>query len=131
MDIKNPWSPISIALSLVRIVWALTAYLNRNKYREPQVGLNKNQNTLFPFTPLLLAVLCIVLSTYIPNVTKMLPVYAMGIMFCLSSPFLRTSAEWVGVPLRVRQAATQIAWGVIIGFVFLILVSAVSDILGY
>lgn len=130
MDIHDRWSPIFLALTILSTAWSLTAYFNRNKDRKPQEGLSKEHGTTILFLPALLSIFCIIFSSLVPNTPRELPLYPLAAILCLAMPFHRISAEWIGVSLKVRQAATQATWGVIIAFVFLILVSDISDIIG-
>ena len=130
MDIRDRWSPIFIALTILSTVWTLIAYFNRNKYREPQQGLSQVQKSTILFSPFLLTFLSLVFSTLVPGITPALPIFVLVAMAFITVPFLRSSAEWIGVPLKIRQAANQIMYGVIITFVFLVLVVLISDIMG-
>ena len=109
------------------VVWTLVAHFNPKKYREPQEGLSKIQSTAILFLPLVLTIFCVALTLYIPGITTKLPFYALLIIFFLGRLGI---PESVSIPLKMRQVASQLIWGVVISFIFLIIVSGVSDLLG-
>jgi hypothetical protein len=84
----------------------------------------------FLCAPSLVASICLELSAFF-NFTPLLWLGVLLILLFVARCLSDNQADWIGVPLKIRQAANQIGWGVILCITVMALIAGISEMLGY
>jgi hypothetical protein len=130
MNIHDPWNIAFSVLLVFSIAWTLKAYSNRHKPRWHQEGLSQWHSIGFLCAPSIVASICLALSAFF-NLTPFLWLCVLGVLLILARYLSDYQADWIGVPLKIRQAANQIGWGVILCIAIMALIASISEMLGY